>query len=78
MPKKPRKRYSVEASLANVSLARAGSGITLLVFERGRKLGELQVGRGSIFWWGAMKQRRKRLDWRRVAEELNRLAYGST
>lgn len=69
-------RFTVDASLMNVAVTRAGSSIKLKVLDRGKKLGELHIGRGSIFWWGAKKQRRKRLWWGRLAEELNRLAYG--
>lgn len=70
-------RFSVEASLANVELVRAGSSIRLEVFKRGEKLGELQIGRGSIFWWGAKRQKRKRLNWDKVSDQFNRLAYPS-
>ena len=73
--RKKAQRYSVEATLKNVELVRAGSSIRLEVFRRGAKLGELQIGRGSIFWWGAKRRTRKRLRWDRVAEQLNRLAY---
>ncbi|MDP1859846.1 MAG: hypothetical protein Q8K82_14330 [Gemmatimonadaceae bacterium] len=72
--KKPQ-RFSVEASLENVELVRAGSSIKLEVFKRGEKLGELQIGRGSIFWWGAKRQKRKRLRWDKIADQFNRLAY---
>jgi hypothetical protein len=68
-------RFSVEATLSNVALVRAGSSIKLEVFKRGEKLGELHVGRGSIFWWGAKRHKRKRLRWDKVSEVLNRLAY---
>lgn len=73
--KKKSKRYRVEARIENISLAKTGSSISLEVYGRSAKLGTLQIGRGSIFWWGAKKQTRKRLRWDRVAEQLNRLAY---
>jgi hypothetical protein len=69
-------RFAVESSLKNVSLTRAGSSVTLMVYERGAKLGEIHLGRGSIFWWGAGRRKRKRLRWDRVADVLNHLAYG--
>ncbi|MFL5614835.1 MAG: hypothetical protein ACJ796_14325 [Gemmatimonadaceae bacterium] len=69
-------RYSVEASLRHVALTRTGSSIKVEVFDRRRKLGELQIGQGSIFWWGAGRKKRKRLWWGKLAAELNRLAYG--
>lgn len=68
-------RFSVKASLKNVELVRAGSSIRLEVFRKGEKLGELEIGRGSIFWSGAHRQKRKRLHWDKVADQFNRLAY---
>ena len=75
--KRKKQRFTVEATLQNVELVRAGSSIRLEVFRLGQKLGELHVGRGSIFWWGAKRQKRKRLRWDKVAEQFNRLAYPS-
>ncbi len=75
--RKKAQRYRVDAQIENIALAKTGSSIKLEVFKRGSKLGELQIGRGSIFWWGAKRQKRKRLRWDRVAEQLNRLAYPS-
>jgi len=73
--RKPAQRFKVEATLRNVELVKAGSSIRLEVFKRGEKLEDLQVGRGSIFWWGAMWKNRKRLRWEKVADQFNRLAY---
>jgi hypothetical protein len=73
--RKPAQRFRVEATLHNVELVKAGSSVSLEVYKRGEKLGELHIGRGSIFWWGAKRQRRKRLRWDRVADQFNRLAY---
>jgi hypothetical protein len=77
MPKKRQRsqRFEVEATLHNVGLVKAGSSIRLEVFKHGEKLGDLQIGRGSIFWWGAKRKNRKRLRWDRVADQFNRLAY---
>lgn len=76
MPKTiPDKRYDVAASLDNVTLAKPSSAIRLEVFKHREKLGELQIRRGSIFWWGAKHQKPKRLRWDRVADAFNELAY---
>jgi hypothetical protein len=40
------------------------------------KLGEIQIGRGSLFWSGARRQSAKRIHWGRFAEMMDRLAYG--
>ena len=82
MPKKKRtrrrpaaeRRYEVRAELANFALAKARSALTLQIYERDEKLGELQIGRGSLYWWGAHRQKSKRLGWGEVAQKLNELA----
>jgi len=76
MKKSGSQRFTVRASLENVSLAKAGSAMTLRVISRGEKLGELQIGRGSLFWWGASRKTRKRIRWSEFAEMMNQLAYG--
>jgi hypothetical protein len=66
----------VRASLANFQLAKAKSALTLQIFSRGEKVGELQVGRGSLYWWGRYKQKPQRVRWSRFTELMNQLAYG--
>lgn len=73
--KQDSQRHRVDATLHNVDVTRAGSSIRLRIYDRKRKLGELEIGRGSIFWCGAKKQSRKRLWWGKVAKLLNQLAY---
>jgi hypothetical protein len=68
------RRYEVRAELANFALAKAKSALTLQIYERNEKLGELQIGRGSLYWWGAHRQKSKRLGWGAVAQKLNELA----
>ncbi|HEX7371105.1 MAG TPA: hypothetical protein VF284_12575 [Rhodanobacteraceae bacterium] len=70
------RRHEVRATLTNVELVKAKSSLQLQVFGDGKKLGQLEVGRGSIYWWGANRQRSKRIDWTRFAEMMNELAYG--
>lgn len=73
---KSSKSFSVRAELDNFQLAKAKSALKLQIYSRGEKVGELQVGRGSLYWWGARRQREKRIRWRRFAEMMNELAYG--
>jgi len=83
MPKK-RKRavkslahaYEVKAEISNATLAKAKSALTLQIYLRQVKLGEIQIGRGSLFWAGARRQSAKRIHWGRFAEMMDRLAYG--
>jgi hypothetical protein len=68
--------YEVKAEIANATLAKAKSALTLQIYRRHIKLGEIQIGRGSLFWAGARRQSAKRIHWGRFAEMMDRLAYG--
>lgn len=70
------KRFVVRGAVANILLAKAGSAMTLQIFDKDEKLGELEIGRGSLFWCGSSRKKRKRIPWARFAEMLNHLAYG--
>jgi hypothetical protein len=70
------RKHEVRAALSNFQLAKARSALMLRIYSRGRKVGELQVGRGSLYWWGKYKQTSKRVNWSKFTEMMNRLAYG--
>ena len=70
------RKHEVRAGLSNFQLAKARSALMLRIYSRGRKVGELQVGRGSLYWWGKYKQTSKRVNWSKFTEMMNRLAYG--
>lgn len=74
--KSANRKYAVNASIDNLSLAKAGSSLRLVIDAKGEKLGELQIGRGSLFWWGANRKTRERIPWGKLAEILNEMAYG--
>jgi len=48
----------------------------LTVLADGIKIGQLEIGQGSLYWWGKNRRKSKRLDWSRFAEKMNELAYG--
>jgi hypothetical protein len=75
--KRTPRKHEVKANLANFELARARSALTLEIYANRQKIGELQVGRGSLYWQGGKKQRSKRLNWSRFAEMMDALAYGT-
>jgi hypothetical protein len=72
----PTRTYEVKAEIHNATLAKAKSALTLQIYRRDEKLGEIQIGRGSLFWAGARRQSAKRIHWGRFAEMMDRLAYG--
>lgn len=66
--------HEVRAKLDVGGLGRAGNSLFLLVEARGRKLGELEIGRGALYWYGRNARRRRRISWTRFAELMNRLS----
>jgi hypothetical protein len=70
------RKHEVKADLANFELAKARSSLTLQIYANKEKIGELEIGRGSLYWQGRKKQKSKRLDWSRFAEMMDDLAYG--
>jgi hypothetical protein len=75
MKKKSIRKHEVWADFNNIELVRAKSSLRLMVWARGEKLGELEVGQGSFFWWGHRRKKSKRLNWSKFAAKMNELAY---
>ena len=69
------KKFEVRAKLSNFHLAKAKSALRLEIYARGIKAGELQVGRGSLYWSGHNRKSAKRVAWGRFAEMMDHLAY---
>lgn len=70
------KKHEVRAQLHSVELVKAKSSLKLEIFSKKEKLGELEVGRGAIYWYGANRQKSKRINWTRFAKTMDSLAYG--
>ena len=68
--------HTVRAALHVPGLSKAGSSLTLLIYAHMEKIGEIELGRGSLFWRGGKRQKRKRIGWTRFAEMMDDLAYG--
>jgi hypothetical protein len=69
-------RHVVKAQLANFELVKAGSSLRLQIFSNDEKIGQLEVGRGSLYWYGRNRKSRERVDWSSFAEMMDELAYG--
>lgn len=74
--KKAERKHEVRAQLLNVELVKAKSSLRLEIFAQKEKLGELEVGRGAIYWYGANRQKSKRINWSKFAKMMDELAYG--
>ena len=71
------RKHAVRAQLSVQELTKAGTSLTLEISARGEKIGELEIGRGALYWRGGRRQTRKRLSWSRFAELMDDLAYGA-
>ncbi|KFN42708.1 hypothetical protein [Arenimonas metalli] len=74
--KQAERKHEVRAQLQNVELVKAKSSLRLEIFAKKEKLGELEVGRGAIYWYGANRQKSKRINWSTFARMMDELAYG--
>lgn len=70
-----RKKHLVKADLRVQGLSKAGSSLTLRVYANDYKLGTLEIGRGSLYWYGRSRHTRKRIDWTAFADMMDDLAY---
>lgn len=67
--------HSVRAEFKVHELSKTGTSLYLEILERGEKIGELTIGRGSLFWKGGHRHTKKRIRWTRFAELMDKLAY---
>ena len=75
--RRSKRRHEVKAALSNFDLAKAGSSLNLQIYAADEKIGELEVGRGSLYWYGRSRHKSKRINWTRFAEMMDQLAYGT-
>ena len=75
--RKARRKHSVKGTLQVQELSKAGTSLNLKIYANKVKLGELEIGRGSLFWKGRKRKRRKRISWSSFAEKMDELSYGS-
>ena len=72
----PERKHAVRAQFNIHELTKAGTSLTLEISAAGEKIGQLEIGRGGLFWWGGRRHKSKRLSWTRFAELMDGLAYG--
>ncbi len=73
--RRAKRKHSVKAELRIPALSKAGSSLNLQIYAKREKLGEVDIGRGSLYWRGPKRQRWKRISWSNFAERMNQLAY---
>jgi hypothetical protein len=69
------RKYEVRTEIANFTLAKAKSALTLQIYRRKEKFGTLEIGRGSLRWWAANSPTEHRLTWARFARLMDELAH---
>jgi len=74
--KAPTRKREVQVTIGLINLTKAGTSLRLELLANKEKIGDLEIGRGSMSWWGAKRQRSKRLTWSQFADRMNALAYG--
>jgi hypothetical protein len=70
-----KRKYEVRTEIANFTLAKAKSALTLQIYRRNEKFGTLEIGRGSLRWWAANSPTEHRLGWARFAQLMDERAY---
>ena len=70
-------KHEVKANLKVPRPSKAGSSLTLEIFASHQKLGEITLGRGSLYWTGKGRHKSKRINWTRFADVMDELAYGA-
>lgn len=74
VPRTSRRIHAVSAQLSVNALTRAGTALTLQIAGSDGKLGELEIGRGALYWKGRHQATPKRISWTRFAEMMDELA----
>ncbi len=74
--KKSAKKHSVVADLTVHQLSKATTSLRLQISDGTTKLGEVEIGQGSIIWWGHRRRTRKRISWTKFAQIMDEHAYG--
>src|SRR5690606_34676990 len=70
-----RKKHRVDLALTARDITRLGTSVQLEVFAEGVKLGDLDIGSGSVAWRGRHRRSWKRIDWTRFAELMEQVPY---
>jgi hypothetical protein len=72
MPKKKAARkHRVKAQVHNIDLTKAGSSMLLEVFSEGEKIGTVEIGRGSLRWYGRHRPTPKTIAWSKLADWMD-------
>jgi hypothetical protein len=71
--KRSLRKHTVKAAVQNIDLTKAGTSISLSVYAAGEKIGTVELGRGSLRWYGKNKQKPTPISWSRLADWMETL-----
>jgi hypothetical protein len=74
--KKAIKKHGVYANLQMFEMPKAGSAMEFEIFASNKKLGTIEIGRGSFTWYGKNRRKWKSFSWTDFAKEMDKLCYG--
>ena len=69
--KKSARKHKVKAAVQNIDLTKAGTSISLEVYAEGEKIGTVEIGRGSLRWYGKNKQKPTPIAWSELADWMD-------
>jgi len=75
--KKTNPVHRVTGTLNLVELTKAGSALTLEVYQTKRKFGTIVIGQGSFSWFGHKRRHEKEWSWSAFAKLMDHEAYSS-
>lgn len=70
------RKHTVAVDLTYLELVKARPALRLPLEANSNELGELQIGRRSLFWMGGSRRKAKRIDWTRSASLIHQLTCG--
>jgi hypothetical protein len=70
--KKAVRKHTGKARIQIMELSKAGTSIDLEIFAMGRKVGTLEIGRGSLTWYGRDWKHGRRFSWSEFADHMGR------
>ena len=69
--KKLVRKHTVKAAVHNIDLTKAGTSINLEVYAEGEKIGTVEIGRGSLRWYGRKSPKSKPVPWSKFADWMD-------
>lgn len=67
------RKHNVKAAVHNIDLTKTGTSISLQIYAAQEKIGTLEIGRGSLRWYGRKKHNPTFIPWPRLADWMETL-----